>query len=356
MINKYLAIATTVLILGTAQVAQSKEIFSTHNDGRRLGTIDQVTGAGTDVGSFGTSATWAAAWDPDGILYTIFNGFSGAGATLAEVDELSGGITPVGSVGRNMISLEVACDGTMYGVGYSDRILYRIDKTTGAATVIGNTAIINNMDLAIDSNDTLWATVGNRLWTLNTTTGASTLVGAIAGIASGAVMGIMFDDQDNMYATAYVSNSPLYLVDTNTLVATQVGNTGFFLPHGGDFRPDCVIHADIDIKPWSDPNSVNYKSKGVIPVAILTTGSFDATNVDPQTVEFGPNGAPIAHEDGHVEDVDADGYLDLVLHFRTQQTGIQCGDTQATLTGETYDGKSIEGVDLVNTVACKNYH
>lgn len=95
------------------------------------------------------------------------------------------------------------------------------------------------------------------------------------------------------------------------------------------------------------------KSKGVIPVAILTTDDFDATTVDPLSVEFGPAGAIEAHGTGHIEDADGDGDLDLVLHFKTQEGGIQCGDTEASLTGETFGGQAIEGSDSVKTVGCK---
>jgi len=105
---------------------------------------------------------------------------------------------------------------------------------------------------------------------------------------------------------------------------------------------------DIDIKPGSDPNSINLKSKGVIPVAILTTDVFDATEVDPTTVLFA--GAAPAHKDAHIEDVDDDGDLDLVLHFRTQETGIAAGDIEATLTGQTFDGIPFSAVDSVRTV------
>lgn len=108
----------------------------------------------------------------------------------------------------------------------------------------------------------------------------------------------------------------------------------------------------IDIKPGSDPNSVNPRSKGVIPVAILSEEHFDATTVVPLSVEFGPNGAGEAHGRGHVEDVDGDGVDDLVLHFRTQETGIQCGDSEATLTGETTSGDAVQGTDSVRTVGC----
>jgi len=50
--------------------------------------------------------------------------------------------------------------------------------------------------------------------------------------------------------------------------------------------PPPVIEVDIDIKPGSDPNSINLKSKGVVPVAVLTTDGFDASTVDPETVGF----------------------------------------------------------------------
>jgi hypothetical protein len=32
---------------------------------------------------------------------------------------------------------------------------------------------------------------------------------------------------------------------------------------------------------------------------------------------------------------------------------IACGDTEATLTGETFDGSPITGIDAVKTVGCK---
>jgi Tol biopolymer transport system component len=106
----------------------------------------------------------------------------------------------------------------------------------------------------------------------------------------------------------------------------------------------------IDIKPGSEPNSINLKSKGVLPVAILTTPAFDATTVDADTVQFGPGAATKAHKDAHVEDVDADGDLDLLLHFPTQDSGIVSGDTEACLSGQTNGGLSIEGCDGIQTV------
>jgi hypothetical protein len=66
---------------------------------------------------------------------------------------------------------------------------------------------------------------------------------------------------------------------------------------------------DVDVKPGSDVNPIKLSSKGVIPVAILTTDTFDATTVDPSTVCFGAAADPAANGDcteahgtGHIRD------------------------------------------------------
>ncbi len=130
---------------------------------------------------------------------------------------------------------------------------------------------------------------------------------------------------------------------------------------GGVYLLPTVLVVDIDIKPESYPNSINLRSKGVIPVAILSTNTaageavdFDATQVDATTVRFGPNGTGIVHSSGHIGDVDGDSHMDLVVHFITQATGISCGETSASLTGETFGGQAIEGTDSIRTVGCKN--
>ena len=112
--------------------------------------------------------------------------------------------------------------------------------------------------------------------------------------------------------------------------------------------PPPTIEVTIDIKPGSDPNSINLGSKGVVPVAVLTTEDFDAAEVDPETVRFGPDEAEAVH--WALEDVDDDSDIDLILHFKTQEAGISTGDTETTLTGETYDGNPIQGTGTVNIV------
>jgi probable HAF family extracellular repeat protein len=107
----------------------------------------------------------------------------------------------------------------------------------------------------------------------------------------------------------------------------------------------------IDIKPGSVENPINPRSQGNVPVAILTTEDFDATIINVSTIQFGPGSARPVH--AALEDVDGDTDWDLVLHFKTWDSRIACGDTEATLTGKTMEGVSFTGTDSIKTVSCK---
>lgn len=107
----------------------------------------------------------------------------------------------------------------------------------------------------------------------------------------------------------------------------------------------------LDVKPGSFPNVINPRSRGVIQVAVLTTASFDATRIDPETLAFGPAGAEPVH--AVFKDVNHDAKADLLLHFRTQDTGLTCASTSVQLTGSTLNGLSFEGTDSIRTVGCK---
>jgi len=107
----------------------------------------------------------------------------------------------------------------------------------------------------------------------------------------------------------------------------------------------------IDIKPGSDPNAINLGSKGVIPVAVLSTASFDAATVDPFTVELGGLGVRVKGKSGNagsLKDVNGDGLLDLVVQVETENLDPnQFQDGEVCLTGTTYGGVAIKGCDEI---------
>ena len=75
-----------------------------------------------------------------------------------------------------------------------------------------------------------------------------------------------------------------------------------------------------------------------------------ALQVDQTTIRFGPGGAAPAK--CKVKDPNEDGLPDLNCKFKISETGIACGDTEATLSGETFGGDAIIGTESVKTVKC----
>jgi hypothetical protein len=118
-----------------------------------------------------------------------------------------------------------------------------------------------------------------------------------------------------------------------------------------DIGPEYAQAITIDLYPGSDRNTINPSGRGVIPVAILGSDAFDALDVDVTTLAFGPARAAPAHaRRGHLEDVNADGVMDLVSHYRADETGISAGDEEVYVRGVTLDGRPIAGFDTIVTV------
>ena len=127
-----------------------------------------------------------------------------------------------------------------------------------------------------------------------------------------------------------------------------------------------VQPVEIDIRPGSDSNVVSLMGNGQIAVAIITTDLFDAAQVNASSVIF----AGAFANNSVLEDVDGDGDLDLLLHFRIADTNLQeiyAGlladdlkddedgildsnrqEAEVTLTGETVDQVMIEGMDKLD--------
>jgi len=211
-------------------------------------------------------------------------------------------------------------------------------------------------------------------------------VGIPVVLVSGFVgTGIAIDDCDNIFASTPFREDVLgqearviYMFDSGSLARSEFARSvptveeltfdweGIYLyvlevtdfTPGGINPPEMITISPemVDIKPGCDPNSINCRNeKGVITVAILTMDDFDATTVDHKTVTF--EGGSETHVDQisgelrrHEEDVDDDGDIDLVFHFRLGETDLTCDSTQGTLTGLTFEGQSIEGTDNIRMV------
>ena len=206
----------------------------------------------------------SAAFSADGSkLYTLINTLAeleeNVSSQLGIIDQTSGTITPIGAEHPfNLVAMEVDSEDNILATGFDlnpnpvfenfnwfgDSKLYNVNKETGELTEIGETNIDDGpiMDLAIDSEGTVWATTRNKLWTLDTVTGELTLRTDISGVTEGRpegaeIMAIFFDANDTLWGTD-IETGDLFTIDTITGNAEFITATGFAQPngpHGGDF-------------------------------------------------------------------------------------------------------------------------
>lgn len=117
-------------------------------------------------------------------------------------------------------------------------------------------------------------------------------------------------------------------------------------PHSAQVR--------IDVRPHVEPNYIDPGSPAIVPVAVLGSDQFDATQVDPAHTTFGPGGAePVGHV--RISDVNRDGFEDAVLLFRIREAGIRYGEHSVTLHGTTYSGAEFSGEDRIRTTGHRGH-
>ena len=127
-------------------------------------------------------------------------------------------------------------------------------------------------------------------------------------------------------------------------------------PCPNDRNPTCVEQSVfIDVKPGSFPNPVNLRAPGVLPVAILGSATFDATQVNPATVVL--SGARVRMIGKNkfscsVEDVNGDHFFDLLCHVETRQLNVppDRNDAVVELTARTFANVPIYGEDTIHIV------
>jgi len=344
----------------------------------RLYTVDTTTGAAVTSPAIdpATSILGLEYDDAADVLYGMRNPGDG-GKQIVTYDPATGIATPISAsispplgVPGGVTALDAAGNRFFFiGTPAAEFVhrIYTVDTVTGA--VLGNPTVdpaTSILGLEWDAAEgVLYAQRnpgdgGKQLVRLDPATGAATVVSASISPPLGVPGGVnALDASGNRFFFIGVpsaeSDYRIYTVDTSTgAVPTSPSITGsasqFFVGLAYSVEeppPPGPIEVTIDVR-----STINPRSKGVIPVVIFTTPTFDATTVDPSTVQFGPGNAAEAHGTGHISDVDGDGDLDLMLHFKTQDAAIPCGATSATLTGQTFSAQAIQGTDTITTTGC----
>ncbi|MBK7173469.1 MAG: choice-of-anchor J domain-containing protein [Bacteroidales bacterium] len=200
------------------------------------GTLTEIVNE-YPVTAFASSGTWA-----NDIWYaTIYA--TVAPFNLVTFDIVTGARTVIGNMGVNINGLAYnTVNNTMYGIGYDgvNSLLYTINTTTAATTYVGTIASRLIINLAIDNNGDAYALdLGiDVLGTINLTTGAFTEIGA-TGFDANYAQDMEFDrETGELYMAAYGSTGELRWVNKTTGATLVIGQfqggvevTGFAIPY-----------------------------------------------------------------------------------------------------------------------------
>ena len=222
-------------------------------------------------------------------------------------------------------SLRINIDGTTPGTGH-DQV-----TVTGNATLDGKVDVILDPALAVSAGDSF------DILTANIISGGFTAIGHTC-------------ISDTLYWTVTYDINPAG-TDTASLTVAQAPS--------GTVCSGGVTVVGMDVDPWTAANEVRPDSTDSIVIAVLGSNTasgdpinFDVQQIDQNTLRFGPNGAEIISLEPLFGDYDADSNQDAAFVFTTPDTGIACGDTDATVTGATYAGELFEGTSPIVTTDC----
>ena len=106
-----------------------------------------------------------------------------------------------------------------------------------------------------------------------------------------------------------------------------------------------MMQVNIDVKPGQTKDSrLNPKSRGVIPVAILSKEGFKPLEIDQSSLGFGSSGDEQSLQGCHKQgkDLNGDGVPDLVCNFDNEKANFEVGETTGVVKGKAA-GKMFEG-------------
>lgn len=177
------AALVTLLAAGPA-AAQAPILYATDGRSCAASTLYQIDPADGSVlatiGPTGVSGlTGLAAHPVTGVLYAISTGGNGCTPNLYTLDRDTGGATLVGPLGvpGGKPDMTFNAAGVLYTFSTDLGTIGTVDLTTGAMTVIGETGVSPwDIGLTFTLDGTLVMRDGETVYTVNTTTGAATTV------------------------------------------------------------------------------------------------------------------------------------------------------------------------------------
>lgn len=170
------------------------QLYVLDDGAKTLVRVSTTNAARTVVGPANPASghTWTGlAAAPNGTLYACSS--NGSTSILYTVDKNTGATTQIGTITNAPIAINLAIDPAgqwLYTVDIAGDVLVRVDPATGAGTVVGpvgiNASYAQGMDFDDLTGTLYWAAYNagisaGELRVLDTTTGASTLVGALPG-------------------------------------------------------------------------------------------------------------------------------------------------------------------------------
>jgi hypothetical protein len=209
------ACLTVTAFAGAAPSAQAAEVLlATDGAGgtfARLLSLDPATGAViSSAGNTGAAIVGIAEDPTTGILYGVSSRDDPrAPGFLFTIDQVTGAATQIGDLVPPATNLTEVSDitftpdGTLYGWQETAEDLVTIDKTTGLATVVGNSGLgTNQAGLAADTGGNLYLAVTNvqPLRSVDRTTGAVTPGATLQGTADFRTPSLAFSAQNALFA------------------------------------------------------------------------------------------------------------------------------------------------------------
>lgn len=315
-----------------------------------VSVIDTATNTLQRIVTVGASPS-SIVMSPDGAFAYVAN--QGA-ATISIIDTTTTTVVDTVEIGARPSDLAITVDGArLYVASDSLDSVWVIDTVT--REVEEPIGLLPSRKIAMSPSGAMVyvAAKGAKLIFL-VDTATDSVVGSVdtTSFAGACDVGVTPDGRF-LYATGGTGGA-VDVIDLKTFDQSSIPNVGGCGVTMAQISAASTTEVTITVKPGADgAKPVNPRSNQKIPVAVLTTDTFDALQVDPGTVAFGPDGAAESHGRAHLEDVDGDGDVDLLFHFGVQQAGIECGDATVTLTGETYAGEVLSGTDSLRTVGCR---